>query len=679
MSSNSKFKSNLESIKSDVDSLFKKIDNPSEKIFKHNMSTDVRLNGYHDPLSLYRNNEPTRSGKETRSFEEQNKRLNTQPGDIKYERDNRMELYPNSELREYTNIRNTVIENNTGAVPYKNASIRDNTLPYDVLLTEREKEEIRRRERERNREKPVTKEPSKGNSPKDGRDSRYNFYPNQQPSSEEERRNRTGDVFTHANERDRVPINPKETYRGSTYESTPHNQLDQEVTYDKRKDAINRGEINYPTGDTFVHAQQRDRVPINPKDLYRGSDYVSNPYSSQDLDVDKIPRNAMVNKTVDYMQNREFDINNDNRTSKDERDEITTIHTPYTSLDKFDKPNVVFKNINMEKPQVDVLNEYIVYIDTSDRNAQYYPNPFKVKVLFNPGSESGVSAPNPDLKIARSFENIKYLRLETTTFPRYYILKHTDVSNTDLIPSSYLGTTNEKTILDDIRYHIHNVKDITLSAFRTWINSTYNPTGGYETQFVDYIYTSPTNIKAKFNVVVNNNLLTPKSFPVAYELTYLGVNDITFKTDRYITDYTKDLSKDRYLIITIDEITENTQNSTGGKSAYNYLYPDYITDNYFYGDNHFVDKIFKNAKLGTIKNLTIAFYDSNNRQIVGGKFIDTISSTPNAESPEDNITADTTYNDCINYIRHPQYRNFQISLMFKVGCYETEIDKKIFY
>ena len=59
MSSNSKFKSNLESIKSDVDSLFKKIDNPSEKIFKHNMSTDVRLNGYHDPLSLYRNNEPT--------------------------------------------------------------------------------------------------------------------------------------------------------------------------------------------------------------------------------------------------------------------------------------------------------------------------------------------------------------------------------------------------------------------------------------------------------------------------------------------------------------------------------------------------------------------------------------------------------------------------------------------
>jgi hypothetical protein len=60
-----------------------------------------------------------------------------------------------------------------------------------------------------------------------------------------------------------------------------------------------------------------------------------------------------------------------------------------------------------------------------------------MRVLFNAGSDfatttfdpktgqrsSGIiDGANPDLKILRYFENIKYLRLETAAFPRYYSL-----------------------------------------------------------------------------------------------------------------------------------------------------------------------------------------------------------------------------------------------------------------
>jgi hypothetical protein len=132
-------------------------------------------------------------------------------------------------------------------------------------------------------------------------------------------------------------------------------------------------------------------------------------------------------------------------------------------------------------------------------------------------------------------------------------------------------------------------------------------------------------------------------------------------------------------MLNIDEITDNTQNSTSGKNQYNYLYPDYITTNYFYGDNHYVDKIFKNAKLGIIKNLTITMSDSFGNLIIGGTYIDTVNSTTDSVSTTDVQNVSTVYNDSVSYIRHPYYRNFQLTLLFKIGCYETEIDKKIFY
>jgi len=680
----SNLRNNLDSIKNDVSNLFKKIGDPNDKILQRTINPDIQLNGYMDRFGLYENNTQNTShtslkvGRDNDLIQKQKEYLDDFNQDALL---GSQSLYPNSGIKEYGQLRNAVIQNQNNGEPFLNASLRSNLYQANQLIHPNQKSSSKKVEKF----KTTDTEESKN---KDPRDQRFNLYPNseiiefasertkqvenptKQPNQPFENssqrksslKKQTGDVFTHNTDRDRVPINPSSNYRSSDYVSTPFNQLDEEVTYEKNKQTVNNAKISFPTGDVFTHNAHRDRVPIDPKDLYRSADYVSTEYNQLDLDVDNVPAKALIHSTTNMMLNREFNIVNDNQTSKAEQDETTMIHTPYTPLDKFDKPDIIFKNVNEKKTQVDVLNEYIINIDSSDRNITYYPNQFKLRVLFNASSDTSA-----DLKILRSFENIKYLRLETATFPRYYSLKFLDVSTTSAITDA-----NEKTIVDAIRSRIHVTKDATSAAFMAYIVG-YTPPTNYQVQFVAYTYTSNTNINAKISII------NPSNVSIAYELQYVGANDSTFTTSRYIVDTTKDLSKDRYLMINLDEITDNTQNSTSGKNQYNYLYPDYITDNYFYGDNHFVDKIFKNAKLGMIQNLTITMSDSFGNLIQGGKYIDKVDSTTNTTSTTDTITSTTVYNDSLTYIRHPYYRNFQLTLMFKVGCYETEIDKKIFY
>jgi len=816
---NSSFRNNLESIKNDVSNLFKKIDDPNEKLFNHSMNTDIRINGYQDPSNLYRNQIPNESKKVLKELEVINKQnlklsvgknLNNLNSTVpqnernnsndSYDYDNRKHLYPTAEINNFKDISKAYILNESRQ-PYLSASIRDTQLVEDVLLNQSEIERLQKN-RENNKKPEVEGERSKSRSKsserkrdesenrekkkenfaqKDPRDSRFIYYPNQQEAELEMPKNTpfqtvaerktsnmrapTGDVFTHNSQRDRVPINPNEEYRSSYNQSTPYNTLDFETTHDTNKRLIIEGELNYPTGDVFTHNAQRDRVPINPIDNYRSSDYASTPYNSIDLDVDNVPRTSAISGTADYILNREFEIVNNNKTSKDEQNEKTMIHTPYTELDKFGKSNVIFKNINEEKPQVDVLNEYIVSIDSADRDIKFYPNQFKLRVLFNPTNVNSA-----DLQITRAFENIKYLRLETTTFPRYYRLSLTTYDN---VPDNIVDL-QERTIVSDIinQIPVPPTPPFTAADFYNYIQNYVPSTSGYYLYYVDYTpftqtfnvnikYTNPKTNKSEIinyefkyqgpppiSTLLQNYKLTIKRYKInitdpstvlyygeqkiindisniiylqdqlayddfinnfsysnfseiesvfptpdtdinakftiinssnesiAYEITYTNGN--VNKINRYTVDTTKDLSTDRFTQIYMDEITENTQNSTSGKNQYNYLYPDYIAEKYFYGDNHFVDKIYKNAKLGTIQNLTIHFTDSFGKQIQGDfNKIDQESSSPDKTCNCDDDTQ--IYNCTCNYIRHPYYRDFQLCMMFKVGCYETEIDKKIFY
>ena len=130
---NKNIRFNLDSIKNEVSNLFNQIDpkTSNEKIFERNVSQNPQMNGYSDPLDLYRKNVTTsdKMMKGNQLINDQNNRLI----------DNRLELYPNSEITEFNDLRKVVILNNTGGTPFKNAHVRDDTKPYDALLTEEEK------------------------------------------------------------------------------------------------------------------------------------------------------------------------------------------------------------------------------------------------------------------------------------------------------------------------------------------------------------------------------------------------------------------------------------------------------------------------------------------------------------------------------------------------------------
>ena len=115
------------------------------------------------------------------------------------------------------------------------------------------------------------------------------------------------------------------------------------------------------------------------------------------------------------------------------------------------------------------------------------------------------------------FENIKYLRLETATFPRYYLLKYNDVSDTTKIDTAYLSTSGEKDSIDDISDHITNNASDTADQFKQYINTFVNDI--YKGQYVDYVHVSDTNITAKFNLLVNDTN-TPPVYTSVFSIAY---------------------------------------------------------------------------------------------------------------------------------------------------------------
>ena len=72
------------------------------------------------------------------------------------------------------------------------------------------------------------------------------------------------------------------------------------------------------------------------------------------------------------------------------------------------------------------VSEYVIIIDSSDRNTSLYPSPFVLKAFFSQDNDSLM------LNIPRSFENVKFLRIENVILPRQYFLQKYTVVN--LVP-----------------------------------------------------------------------------------------------------------------------------------------------------------------------------------------------------------------------------------------------------
>jgi len=95
-----------------------------------------------------------------------------------------------------------------------------------------------------------------------------------------------------------------------------------------------------------------------------------------------------------------------------------SINPKHQMLGEYEKPiNLIHNNVS-KNVYAETLQEYTIVIDSADRDIEKYPNPFLYRVKFNgiPGTR--------DANIMRSFDYVKYIKLDTGIIPsKYYYVK----------------------------------------------------------------------------------------------------------------------------------------------------------------------------------------------------------------------------------------------------------------
>ena len=108
-----------------------------------------------------------------------------------------------------------------------------------------------------------------------------------------------------------------------------------------------------------------------------------------------------------------------------------TVKPIIEKLDFTNKNDILYNNIGANTLDEHVV-EYRILIDSVDRDIKYYPNPFKYVVKFDPVPTTAIrtkrdgyvkydGAPTPHIN--RSFENIKYIKLENVILPQHGNIK----------------------------------------------------------------------------------------------------------------------------------------------------------------------------------------------------------------------------------------------------------------
>ena len=379
------------------------------------------------------------------------------------------------------------------------------------------------------------------------------------------------------------------------------------------------------------------------------------------------------------------------------------------------------------------ITEYVIIIDSSDRNTALYPNPFILKTFFNQSDDA------TRLNIPRVFENVKFMRIESVILPRQYLLqKYTiaNVSTDTVIPTEDKATVtavlseviaqtsaNQDVASPLTTANSQTVEVINLKTYTYTLQITNGTSVGiysvvypsdvtYNTQYYNSTYVSgiqmnnydldsyvsklnynmvtsiggtKTGITGDYELLFTLNTITPISIIVKFMVsnaistrrTYEFTTSLGSSTG--ILDFyyflTKTLDSDRYLMLNIVEINDNNVNSTNAslRDAFCLLSPDSYGELHYYASTNYQDKIYKMSNLGNINRLTLSLSDSYGKQLVMPNldFHINTDKTCNCEG--------TDYGCPCTYIRHPYYKWLQVQYMIKLGVVETEIDKKIFY
>jgi hypothetical protein len=280
------------------------------------------------------------------------------------------------------------------------------------------------------------------------------------------------------------------------------------------------------------------------------------------------------------------------------------------------------------KEFVERLNQYTVNIDSTDRDINLYPNPFKFNIIFNSDKYSNKPV------IQRKFKDIKYLKLETITLPNEYSIKK-EALNTD---SDYSNI-----------YTYFNSNYTNLNINETYIISTINVR--IVSIFID-------NTNWIINYIINDD----PNF--VYEM-----NQSTLY-NKYHIDTTKKISNDRYFYVYVPEI--KSQNYTTSSDNVTFIVKCTGTNNYTLLNNIYPTFMFyKDSSLEKTNKYTVTVTDKY------GSPYKVNNMDYNANIEDCNCQNEINYSCRCSYIRNPYYVKLQVSLQFKFGTFEDDLYKEL--
>ena len=346
---------------------------------------------------------------------------------------------------------------------------------------------------------------------------------------------------------------------------------------------------------------------------------------------------------------------------EEQMEKIQGIAAPYSPYDEYSKPDAYFNNFTGEG-RLDYIKEHICHVNSIDRDINKYPNPFNFLVKFAP------LAGDTNASISRTFENIRYVKIETAVLPRkYYVTKkkisnHPEIVNT--FPQSIKG-------------------DLVTSNTIIKINNPLNTYCPYNYFVVIHSFTDIPNNKQHINYTYYEPDIS-KTILISFEsIRDMHTNDIV--------TYQYDLSplsieNDKYTILYLNDINDISQFSTdiALSKAFNVFYPDILAGDSLYVDCKYADKIYKYSKLGIMTKMRLILTNSMGKELstnvkAQDKMVPNINLTScicTTDPETGNITRD--FKCLCNYIRHPRFIKSQINLMFKIGTVETDFDKRVF-
>ena len=336
---------------------------------------------------------------------------------------------------------------------------------------------------------------------------------------------------------------------------------------------------------------------------------------------------------------------------------VAVPHIPY---DEYKKPDAYFNNFT-ENGRSDIIREYIVHINSIDRDVFKYPSPFNFLVRCAP------LAGDNNASILRTFENIRYIKVETGVLPLKYYLKKTTSNN---LPTNILATftatlpsSNDVIVDTGVNWVIIYAKDYTNATSTTYTDE----------------YTKYANSKV---IVYTQQILDyGTKMTECYESIYKNSVATTYKYELS----NQSLEKDKYTIMYLNDITDISNFSTDKNlaNAFNVLYPDLFESNSLYVDCYYVEKIYKYSNLGNLDRMLLNLSNSMGKQLTTNLLAqdDKLSNFDNTKctcttDSNGNIVRD--YKCICSYIRHPRYIYHQVNFMFKLGIIETDMSIRAF-